>query len=180
MINLLEKFLNCYSTFIKRLNYGLTNQKYELLYNTFLLLRNNISEPVYVQYFYNNLQCSGNIRLSTPTVTNRVISWAYDADNFLDSNFVWAETSITNPKTYSITTTPRSGYNFIFISVPQDLNVNIYDSINNLLFNSSIAGSYQFTFVGTITTSKGQLNNVYVKNNVYNTINPVTFYIKLY
>ena len=52
--------------------------------------------------------------------------------------------------------------------------------MSNLVFDSAVAGNWQFTYKGTIKTSKGNTNKVYRKINVFNTIHPVKFYIKLY
>ena len=180
MIKLLEKFVNCYNSYLDKLTYGIIPKDYSLLYNSYLLLKTNINNPRYIQYYYNNLKCPIKIKLIVSDDMNRLISYALNPSGTLLNSFSWNEIDITSLRTYSVTNESLSGYNYIYISVPQDLNCAIYDALNNLLFNSAIPGNYQFSLVGTTTTSKEKVNVVYKKKNVYNTFNPVTFYVKLF
>lgn len=180
MLKLLEKFINCYNTYLDNLTWGIYNKNYDVLYQSCLLLRTQIDNPRYIQYYYNNLKCPVKIKLTVSDDMNRLISYSLNSSSSLLSTFTWDEIDISTLRTYPITTYSLSGYNFLYISVPQDLNCVIYDELNNLLFNSAIPGTYQFTLVGTVTTSREKVNAVYKKKNVFNTFNPVTFYVKLF
>lgn len=180
MINLEEKVVNCFSSFIKALNCGKTDRDYCLLYDAILLLKNNITEDKYVQYFNNNLTCPIIIDLVKTDEMDRIIGFTLNSSDTVLETFTWTETESTNLKTYNITTNSVSGYNFLYFSTPPGTNVRIYDALNNLLFDSSTPGNYEFELAGSVETSKGQTNVVYKKKNVYNSINPVTFTVSLF
>lgn len=181
MVKLWEKIVNCFSSYLDRLNVGLANQNYEMLYNACLVAKNNINNPFYIQYFYNNLKCPINIKLTVTNEMHRVISSTLSQSPTVLNSFNWNEEDITSLKTYSITSDIIPGeYNFFYVAVPQELNVAIYDEMGNLLFNSLISGSYQFTLAGTTVTSKGKINAVYKKKNMFNSTNPITFNVKIF
>lgn len=64
MRSLKEKIVNCYTQYLTKLNYGIINQDYKILYGAILLVKNNITTKKYVEFFSNNLICPINIRLS--------------------------------------------------------------------------------------------------------------------
>ena len=179
MHNLLEKFVNCFGHYIDKLSYGIEVKDYHLLYKTALLIKSNINNPKYNQYYYNNLKCPIKIKLTMPESKDRMISFAISELPSMNNSFIWTEIDTPSLKTYDITNPSQPGYNFIYISIPTDLNFIIFDALSNVLFNSAIPGNYEFNFIGSITTSKGKINSVYRKKNMYNTHNPVTFQIKL-
>lgn len=179
MIRLEEKVVNCFSRYLTNLICGKTDQNYCLLYDSILLLRNNINEEKYIQYFYNNLNCSGNIKLEVIDEKNRILGSTLNVLETSDNSFIWDEIDTPNLKTYSITTDSLQGYNFFYISIPPNTDARVYDSLNNLLLDTSIAGDYEFIYDSTVVTSKGQVNSVYRKKNMYNTINPVNFIVTL-
>ena len=180
MLKLLEKFVNCYDSYLSNLNYGIVPKNYNILYNSYLLLKTKINNPRYIQYYYNNLKCPIRIKLLASSDVNRMISYTLNSSGVLSPGFSWSEIDMTSSKTYNITTSSVLGYNFFYVSIPQDLNCAIHDAMNNLLFNSLIPGNYQFILVGTTTTSKDKVNNVYRKKNVFNTFNPMPFTIKIF
>ena len=181
MDKLLEKAINCFSSYLTRLNCGMTQQNYELLYGAVLLLKNNINDTKYIQYFYNNLICSSAIKLTITDAMNRVIGFELSTSEVILPEFVWSETNTPTLGTYTIITDSVPGYNFLYFSIPPGVNVIIYDALGNVLFNSSIpSGGYEFELVGTKETSKGQNNVVYKKKNVYNSTNPIPFTINLF
>lgn len=59
MDKLKEKIINCYKQYLTNLTYGITTQDYKLLYGAILLAKNNINDQKYIEYFINNLNCSG-------------------------------------------------------------------------------------------------------------------------
>ena len=175
-----EKVVNCFSSYIKKLNCGKTHIDYCTLYDAVLLLKNDITEQKYMQYYYNNLNCPINIKLIKTNEMDRVIGFALDSAPTVQPTFSWTETDSPTLKTYQITTNSVSGYNFLYISTPPEVDVRINDALGNLLYDSSIAGDYEFELAGTVTTSKGQENLVYKKKNVYNSFNPVSFNVTLF
>ena len=180
MVNLLEKVVNCYKYYLTRLTYGITNQDYGLLYGAVLLLKNNITDDKYVEFFSNNLSCAGDIVLSETETTTDLLSWTLNASPVLLDSFVFYSSQVPTIGTYSITTTVTSGYNFLYITVPGDKAIQIYDSLSDLVYDSEIAGSYEFAYVGDLLMSNNKTNSVLRKLNVFNTYNPVTYYIKIY
>lgn len=181
MVKLLEKVLNCYKAHLTNLTYGITNRNYSLLYGAVLLLKNNITEDRFVEYFYNNLTCTGNIVLPQTEEELDLISWTINSSDVVLENFVFTSFSAPTVGTYSITTNSVVGYNFLYITAPENRGVKIYDSLTELVFDSSVPSeNYEFSEVGEIIVSNNKTNKVYRKNNVYNSYNPVTYYIKIY
>lgn len=182
MASLSEKVANCYKYYLTRLSYGITNQDYCLLYWAILTLKNNITDNKYIQYFYNNLVCptSGGISFPQNDETFDVISWTLNPSDTLSPDFVYISTRASIAGTYIIRTTSTIGYNFLYITVPVSRNVKIYDEMSDLIFDSSGTGSYEFEYVGEIITGNNRSNAVYRKSNVYNTYNPVTYYVKIF
>ena len=58
MVNLLLKSYNCYISYLDNLNFGRTDQNYNLLYDSVILLKSNINNPKFIEYFINNLSCN--------------------------------------------------------------------------------------------------------------------------
>lgn len=181
MHKLLEKIVNCYDRYLKALNYGKAVKPSPLLYNAIIFEKSGIENDVYEEYFYNNLKCPTTITLPETTAMNRIISWALSSQEEASASFTWTEQDATALKTYSVTTTPKQGFNYFYVSVPQDVNFIISDALGNVLFNSTLVPSEQhFTLAGTVTTTKGQNNAVYRDNNVFNSNTPITFTVKLF
>lgn len=181
MLNLLEKSYNCYITFLDNLNYGRISIKYDILQNSILCLKNNITEVRYVQYFENNLTCKKRYPLNITTEMERIIAW-YLSPNPDTSTFIWNEKDAPSLTTYYIDVTAKSGFNYLYFSVPQDVSFIIYNSLDIELFNSTLpdSASQLFMLTGTSTTSKGAINNVFRKKDVYATSSPITYKIKLF
>lgn len=182
MVNLLGKVVNCFSTYLNYLSYGITNQDYDLLYDANLVLRNNITEEKYRQYFYNNLRCSNNINIvESSSVSDKKISWILSEDESLNGSFIWTEMDIISGlKTYTINTSVQSGYKFMYISVPENAKFTLYDELNNILFDSLVISNYEFEVTGSIQTSSGNLNTAFRKKNMFNTTRPIIFTLKFY
>ena len=181
MVNLMGKVVNCYQTFLTYLTYGITNQNYELLYDANLLLRNEITDEKFRQYFYNNLKCSSNINLNeSVTVNNKVISWTLNDSDILTNLFNWSEVNVTAAQTYNINSGSTTGYYYMYLSVPKDTRILIYDELGNLLFDASDSNTDEFEPCGMIQTSYGNINTVYKKKNMFNAKNPIVFTIKIY
>ena len=88
MVNLLGKVVNCFSTYLDYLTYGVTNQDYNLLYEANLVLRNNITEEKYRQYYYNNLRCSSKIQIDeSSTVSDIKLSWVLSENESINNTF---------------------------------------------------------------------------------------------
>lgn len=181
MHKLLQKIVNCFDAYLKVLNYGKAIKPPVLLFHAILFQKSGIVSNLFKEYFYNNLKCPSLITLPENTAMNRVISWALSSDEEVDSAFIWTEQSAPTLKTYNVTTNPKSGFNYFYVSVPQDTRFIIADSLGNILFNSTLVPTPQhFTLAGTVTTSKGQTNAVYRDNNVFNSNNKITFTVKLF
>ena len=178
MVSLYEKIISCYKKYLLNLTYGITDQDYCDLYGAVLLTKNDIEDKKYVECFKAKLMCKKTITLIP--AENRVISWTLSSNPYVTSSFSWTEILAPQLKVYEIETPALVGYNFIYITIPDGSKAKIYDELNNLLLDTGISGSWEFSNKGTITTSKQNTNIVFRKNNVFNTIHPVKFYIKLY
>jgi len=55
MNSLLEKTYNSYLHFLSLVNNGRTDQDYAIIYNALLLIKNNISDKKFIQYYESNL-----------------------------------------------------------------------------------------------------------------------------
>lgn len=181
MVNLLEKSYNCYMNFLDGLNYGRNSLKYDILQNAILCLKNNITEIRYVQYFENNLTCKKRYPLNITTTMERIIAW-YLSPNPDTSTFIWNEKEAPSLTTYYIDVAAKSGFNYLYFSLPQDVSFIIYNSLDMVLYNSTLPDSAAqlFMLVGTSTTSKGAINSVFRKKDVYATSTPITYKIKLF
>lgn len=181
MVNLLSKVVNCYQSYINYLNYGITNQNYEMLYNANLVLRNNITEEKFRQYFYNNLGCDSTITIQeSSTVNNKRIYWTINSSPTLNENFTWNEIIVTENKTYNIITNSVVGFNYIYIATPQEDNFILLDEMNNILYDSASSGHFEYESSGMIETSQGNINIAYKKKNIYNSNNQVQLTLKFY
>lgn len=180
MLSLLEKVINCYKYYLTRLTYGITNQDYSMLYGATLLLKNNITDEKYIEFFSNNLSCTGDIVLTELETTYDILSWTLNASPVLLDSFIFNSSQIPTIGTYSITTSSTFGYNFLYLTVPSDKAIQIYDSLNDIVYDSEIPGSYEFSYVGDLLMSNNKENKVLRKNNVFNSHNLVTYYIKIY
>lgn len=181
MINLIDKVVNCYLAYLKRLNYGDARKPSSLLYNAILYLKSGIDNDQYTEYFYNNLKCPKTITLTDNLAIYRTIAWALSSSEELLTSFTFTETDTPTLRSYTLTTTSLVGFNYIYISVPQDVEFIITDVLGNTLFNSTIAPAGQsFSLAGTTTTSEGLTNSVYKSNDVFNTYNPVTYIVTLF
>lgn len=173
-----EKIVNCYKQYLTKLNCGIIGQNYCLLYKAILSVKNNISDKKYVEFFENNLNCPITIKLTAMDKIPNVISWV--EATVLSNDTVFTEISAPTAGNYTILTNKVPGYNFLYITAPSDRNVRIYDDFNDIVFDSKAAGTYQFSYVGNLTTSNGSINKIYRKNNVYNSNVQVPYYINLY
>ena len=55
MNNLLEKTYNSYLHFLSLVNNGRTDQDYATIYNALLIIKNNITDKKFIQYYESNL-----------------------------------------------------------------------------------------------------------------------------
>ena len=171
MFNLKEKVVNCYLQFLTQLNYGIVRD-YNLLYAAVLYLKNDIDESRYEQYLYNNLNCNKEITLTETSTTHMIIGNTLNSSSTLLETFEWNELSILNTGLYTITTTPKSGFNYLYISVPTGLTPVIYDSMGDNITSS-------FNYVGEVITSLGKKNDVYKKDNVFNSSNSIQIKVSI-
>jgi hypothetical protein len=68
------------------------------------------------------------------------------------------------------------------LALPKDKKVKIQNELNVTVYDSELSpnnGNQLFSFIGTIT-KHGVTNDVYRKDDVFNSTNEVTFKIKLY
>jgi len=179
MLSLIEKSINCYIQYINNLSYGIQPGNYEILYKSILLLKNNITDAKYIEYFNNNLVCRTTVKLVEQLTNLDVISWAVAEEDTLPESPNFLTTSAPYAGKYKITTPSVIGYNFLYITAPKHKNIRIYDEMNDLLFDSSYINN-EFVYSGNVITQKGRTNAVYRKNNVFNTLNPIIYYITLY
>jgi len=181
---LLEKAYNCYMIYLDHLNYGKVNQNYCMVYGAILAIANNITDEQFVQYFEEHLLCENPLyKLTITEDMDRYILWTLSPSDVLLSNFSWNEIPAPTNTTYPFTTNSLYGFNYLYVSVPQNENFIIYNELNMSLYDSSIgAGELNqiFTLIGTMTLDNGNVNNVYKKNDVYNTNNSVLFKVRLY
>lgn len=183
MANFLEKIYNCYLHFLNDIGKGNVNIDYKNLYGSVILQKNNITNKRLVECMSSKLNCPIIYQISDVKMEDKILSWAMSSNTNILNSFVWNEVQIDSVGTYYITTNSQSGFNFIYISIPQGSNFSIYNSLDIEIFNSTLPQSginQLFSLSGTITTSKGGINNVYRKDDVFNTFNPVSFKIKIF
>lgn len=168
--------------YLSNLNYGRTNQSYELLYDAILCLKEAIPELQYNQYFINNLFCPGKYKITITPAMQRIIAWTLSTEGTLAQSFIWNEISAPTLTTYTIPVGEKYGFNFLYFSVPQGIHFTIYNALDMVLFDSALpySSSQLFHLVGVAPTSVGTINDVYIKNDVYNSTNAVTFKLKLH
>jgi len=179
---LLEGAYNCYIRFLNNLTYGRTNQKYDILYDAVLALKENITDPQFVQYFENNLNCPKLHAINITDEMARIFAWDLNSNDTATS-FTWHEFNTPTLKDYNFTTNTKYGLNFLYIAVPSGVNFVIYDKLGSKLHDSTIeedAIGQQFEFISTTQMSNGAINNVWKKINPFSTTTyPVEFKIKL-
>lgn len=178
MDNLMEKALTCYKKYLTNLNCGVTDQCYDMLYNALIYNDSGLNNQTYYQYFFNNLKCGGSV---TPTIgySGDVISIAVSSEETIDNTFEWDELEVSEPRIYTLVSQSIPGYNYVYISVPNNKNFKITDALGNILYDSTSQGNYSFEYAGKITTDNNRTNKAYKKTNVFNTINPVKFNVEL-
>lgn len=180
MPSLLEKAINCYDQYLKNLNYGITNQKYCMLYEALVLLKYDINDKTLLDYYSSHLNCPININLVMDINVKNMITWTINRLDSVADTFEWNNIDIsTTNRYYTVTTNSVSGYNYFYLTIPQNQDFMIYDEMNNLLFDTKNPNT-NFVLRGTVTTSENQTNLVYMKSNMFNTVNQVNFNIKLY
>lgn len=180
MPSFLEKAVNCYVTYLTNLNYGITDQEYCILYDSWILLKNNITDRRLVDYYSSHLNCPIKIKLELDMDVKNLITWTINRSGSITNLFEWNNVDIsTTNRYYTITTNSVSGYNYLYLTLPQYLDFMVYDEMNNLLFDTKNPND-NFSLMGTVKTINGQTNLVYRKKNMFNTINKVNFNIKLY
>lgn len=184
MPSFLEKAVNCYISYLTNLNYGITDQKYCILYDSWILLKNNITDRRIVDYYSSHLNCPIKIKLELSMDVKNLITWTINKSGATTNLFEWNNIDILNTnKNYTVTTNSVVGYNYFYLTLPQNLDFTIYDEMNNLLFDTKNTNenlNNGFILEGTIKTINNQTNLVYRKKNMFNTVNKVTFNIKLY
>lgn len=179
---LLEKAFNCYLIYLDNLNYGKVSQSYCLLYDAILMISNNIDDKKFAQYFENNLDCPKLHSLNITEDMNRKILWTLNSSPTLLSSFTWNEIPTPSNGVFQFTTNNLYGFNYLYVSIPQDVETILYNELDMQIYNSTVApsGSNQlFELVGTMNVGN-TINNVYKKKNVYNTNNGVLFKVKIY
>lgn len=180
---LLEKAYNCYIAYLDNLNYGKVTQNYCLLYDAILMIANDITDQQYVEYFESNLDCNRRYVLNITDDMGRQILWTLNDSEVVLGNFNWTTIDAPINTTYQFTTNSLGGFNYVYISVPQTVNMLIFNELNVQIQDSLAPGTNPnqlFTLVGTMTLENGNTNNVWKKKDVYNTINPVLFKVKIY
>ena len=180
---LLEKAYNCFIVYLDRLNYGRTNQNYCLLYDAILTLANDITDKQFVEYFEANLDCGTRYELQITEDMERKILWTLNSSEIVLDTFVWNEIPVPEDGTFQFTTNSLGGFNYLYISIPQGVNSYFFNELNMQIFDSLAAPTAPnqiFHLVGTMTLENGSVNNVYRKDDVYNTYNPVLFKVKIY
>lgn len=180
MVKLIQKVANCYQYYLNRLSYGITSQNYDLLYNAVLFLKSGLTDARFEEFFTNNLTCVGDIVLPQIDSITSMIAWALNSTGTVDPSTVFMSSEIPDFGTFSITTNSITGYNYLYIAVPKNKNIQIYDQMTNLMFDSTVSGSYDFTYVENLTMSNQSIDAVYRKNDVFNTYNPITYYVKIF
>lgn len=179
---LLQKAYDCYLIYLDNLNYGRVNQNDCLVYDAILAIANNITDKQFIQYFEENLLCGNLYPLTLTDDMDRFILWVLDPSETLLSNFVWNEIPAPTNTVYPFTTNSLYGFNYLYVSVPQNVNFTIENELNITIYDSSLpaeATNQLFALAGTMTLDNGTVNNVYRKTNVYNTHNPILFKVRL-
>lgn len=182
MVNLLEKAYNCYIAYLDRLNYGRVSQNYSLLYDSILCLKNVISEEKFIQYFENNLLCPERFALNITTAMERIIAWDLST-SYTALSFIWNELPAPMLASYNFTTDAEFGLSFLYLAVPPDANFILYNSLGFVIHDSTIdqnANGQNFKLYGSALMSNGSTNNVWRKDEPYDSSKPIDFKIKLF
>jgi len=180
MNELLEKAYNCYLIYLDKLNYGNVNQEYCLVYDAILAISNNITDEKYRQYFVNNLLCPTKYPLTITSEMNKMIMWTLNSSSNILNNFNWNNISPTGKNLYEFTTNSVPGFNFLYLSIPEDVSFIVMNELNMVIQNNlKSAGDVNqlFIFIGTSTVN-GKINNIWRKKDVFNSLNKVSFKIQ--
>lgn len=106
--------------------------------------------------------------------------WGLSQSETIDENLVWNKIQYNSGTTTTLVNNIVPGYNFLYISVPKDSSLAIYNALNILLYNNLLDDSGQlFSYIGEYQTPGGATNDVYRKNDVYNTGQQVLFYLTI-
>ena len=96
MPSFLEKAVNCYISYLTNLNYGITDQKYCILYDSWILLKNNITDRRLVDYYSSHLNCPIKIKLELSMDVKNLITWAINKSGATTNLFEWNNIDILN------------------------------------------------------------------------------------
>ena len=182
MINLLQKAYNCYITYLDGLNYGRYSQNYCLLYDSILCLKNVITDEKYIQYFDNNLLCPERFTLNITEQMERIIAWDLST-SYTSNSFVWNDLIAPMLATYTFNTDAEVGLHFIYLAIPQDVNFIVYNSLGFILHDSTKPQTdpgQNFQLYGTAIMSNGSTNNVWRKNDPFDSGREIEFKIKIF
>lgn len=183
MNELLIRAYNCYLVHLDNLNFGRTDKTYCLLYDAILTIANDIQEEQFIEYFVANLFCPENFPLELTKDMNRVIAWTLNDSDIVQNSFNWNIINAPINDTYPIQTNKLIGFNFFYLSIPQGTNFIVYNELNMVLYDSALPANHNnqlFSFKETMLMNNNQTNNIFRKNDIYNTSNSVLFKIKLY
>jgi len=178
---LLEKTYNCYLTYLDKLAYGKTDQDTCLLYGAIQLMSNDISSSRYSQFFSENLMCPDRFILNITEDMDKHILWVLDTSAQL-GQFNWNDIPAPADGLYEFTTNSVASFNFLYVAVPQNTKITIYNELNMVIYDSELpvnANNQLFHLVGTKTLDNGTINDVYRKDDVFNSTHSVMFKIKL-
>lgn len=142
MVNLINKVVNAYKAFLNNLNWGNSKQDYRMLYNATLLLKNDIQDYKYVQYFSNNLISKKLITIPESTY----IYWKVGA------TAEWITIVTPRDYIYYITVPPIMGNNYVYIAFPKTATF----SLAGFSFLETLGDDYNvFRSDSLITTTAG-------------------------
>lgn len=117
------------------------------------------------------------------TNTEIAAMWTLDQAEVVDPSFNWINLEVEHNTITSFSTYIENTFQFLYISVPQNTIISIFNQIDMLLYDSTLPDSDEnqlFYLIGTMVTSRGTTNNVYRKKDQFNTNNPVVFKLKVF
>ena len=127
---------------------------------------------------------AGNTKISYQySAVQADIFWTLDQAEDVQIDFNWVNLPVEHNKTSSFVTYTENTFQFLYISVPQNSILSLYNELDHILYDSTIADSVPsqlFYLIGTMVTPFGITNSVYRKKDQFNTNNPVLFKIKIF
>ena len=111
------------------------------------------------------------------------VFWTLDQAEAIEVDFNWVNLQVNHNEITGFVTYTENTFQFLYVSVPQNSILTLYNELNYVLYDSTVedsAPTQLFYLIGTMTTPYGVINDVYRKKDQFNTNNPILFKIKVF